>query len=156
MKPLGTITMYYPFVDKKISSEIEDIMDEAENYYDFVIRLTDRACLDDTPSHLAYLAAVHAWKLSATVAKTKLLEKFGDHNLIKSWTASQYQVGVDAILQCIEEAIEETKEDWLRIELLCLKVWYARYHIGGEDILYEPLERAESILENQSELNCLG
>ncbi|MHA2222972.1 MAG: hypothetical protein ACXAAO_13070, partial [Candidatus Thorarchaeota archaeon] len=156
MKPLGTITMYYPLIDEKTASQVQKIMEKAENYYDFVIRLSDRACLDDTPSHLAYLAAVHAWKLSATVAKTKLLKKFGDHPIIKSWTASQYQLGVDAILQCIEEAIEENSEDWLCVELLCLKVWYARYHLGAEEIVYEPMERAESIIENQSELDCLG
>ncbi|MFX1481835.1 MAG: tetratricopeptide repeat protein [Promethearchaeota archaeon] len=156
MKPFGTITMYYPFIDKDIVTQIDEIMKISDNYYDFVLKISERACKEENPTHLTYFAAIHAWKLSATVAKLWLLQNFGDHLIIKSFATPLYQMGVNTILDCIEEAIKETEETWLRIELLCLKEWYARYHIGGLELAIEPMERAESIIENHSEFECLG
>lgn len=157
MKPLGTITMYYQFIDKETISVIDDIMKHADNYYDFVIRLGKRACLDANPSTLTYITAVHAWRLSANDAKRELFQRFGEKDqIIRSWSAAQHELGIDDLFGSISKAIEVATEDWLRIELLCLKTWYARYHIRSDELWFEPLERAETILQEQPELDCFA
>lgn len=156
MRPLGTITMYYQFIGDEVVSIIEDIMKHAENYYDFVIKLSKKACLDANPSILAHIAAVHAWRLSATDAKKELYERFGNRNpIIRSWTAAQHELGIDELFGSISSAIEMATEDWLLIELLCLKTWYARYHIRSDELWYQPLERAEAMLQEKPEMECL-
>jgi tetratricopeptide (TPR) repeat protein len=156
MKPLGTITMYFQFLDERTNSLAKDLMSKASNYYDFVVKLSDLACLDDKPSHLTYLAAVHAWRLSASDAKKKLLQRFNDDPIIRSWTAPQHILGIDEMFEVIDEALKQAEETWLRIELLCLKPWYARYHIRGEKFLEEPLFTAEVELTKHSELDCFA
>jgi tetratricopeptide (TPR) repeat protein len=157
MRPLGTITMYYQFIDEETISVIDDIMEHAENYYDFVIRLGKRACLEVNPSTLAHIAAVHAWRLSANDTKRELFQRFGEKDpIIKSWSAAQHELGIDELFGSISKAIETAMEDWLRIELFCLKTWYARYHIKSDELWYLPLERAEAILQEQSEMECFA
>jgi tetratricopeptide (TPR) repeat protein len=156
LKPLGSITIYYQFLDAKTISQIEDLMSNASNYFDFVLKLSDLVCLDDTPSLLTYLAAVHAWRLSANDAKEKLLQRFEDDPIIKSWTSAQHILGSDKLFAIIDEAIEKANENWLRIELLCLKSWYARYYFIDERVLTEPVDRAEALLKKDSEMGCFA
>jgi hypothetical protein len=64
MNALGTITMYYPFLDPETHTIIEAIMDATQTYREFVLILGERACENDMPVNLAYMAALHAWHLS--------------------------------------------------------------------------------------------
>ncbi|MHA2265828.1 MAG: hypothetical protein ACXAEN_25840, partial [Candidatus Thorarchaeota archaeon] len=156
MKPLGTITMYYQFIDEETAAQVDDIMNQAKDYYDFVMKLSERAYQDEFPTLLAHLAAVHAWRLSATQAKNILLEKFSDDPLIKSWASPQHKIGLESIVGCIDEAIDATKEDWVVIELLCHKAWSTRYNIMDRTLWIESIERAEDILQRQSTLECFA
>ncbi|MHA2193272.1 MAG: hypothetical protein ACXAAR_07570, partial [Candidatus Thorarchaeota archaeon] len=145
MKPLGTITMYFQFLDQDTATEVETIMDLAENYYDFVLRLCERACQDETQTDLAYLAAVHAWRLSATGAKDKLLANFGHHARIRAWASPPHEVGFERMFG----------EDWVLIELLCLKAWASRYEMEADETYwFAPLDRAEEILRQHPDLAC--
>ncbi|MFW9976326.1 MAG: hypothetical protein ACFFDQ_13725 [Candidatus Thorarchaeota archaeon] len=131
-------------------------MSKASNYYDFVMKLCDMACLEDSPSDLTYLAAVHAWRLSANDAKTKLMQRFKDDSIVRSWTAPQHILGTEKLFDGIDEAINTAKDNWLRIELLCLKSWYARYHIADEKLWAEPIDIAEALMEEDSEMDCFA
>ncbi|MFX1367872.1 MAG: hypothetical protein ACFFAY_04665, partial [Promethearchaeota archaeon] len=156
MKPLGTITMYNRFVDKEIASVTERIMDHATNYYDFVLRLSEKACQNETPTELAYIAAANAWRLSATPAKNMLLQRFNDNPWIRSWTSPHHKIGFERSFADINQAISEAKENWIRIELLCLKAWWARYQMADETYWEEPIGQAESLLRSHSDLECFG
>jgi hypothetical protein len=41
MKPMGTITKYYPFIDEETKSILNSLMEESSSYFDFVQRLCD-------------------------------------------------------------------------------------------------------------------
>jgi hypothetical protein len=36
MKPLGTITKYYPFIDEDLKAILNSLMDVSRSYYDLV------------------------------------------------------------------------------------------------------------------------
>ena len=157
MRPLGTITMYYPFIDEETKDAIETSMQEASNYYDFVEILSDRVCESKTSDTLKYLAALHAWRLSATEVKRRLSERFGEDPIIKSWTAPHHTMEIDDLLGTLDDAIRAAKEDWLQIELLCLKIWCERYRVvTSEEFWIQPLQEAESILQSRQELECFA
>ena len=41
MKPIGTITKFYKFLEQKTIEIIEEVILVADNYRDFIIRLVD-------------------------------------------------------------------------------------------------------------------
>lgn len=47
MKPIGTITNYFPFLKEETISVLTSVMDAATNYYDFVLRLGNKICDED-------------------------------------------------------------------------------------------------------------
>jgi len=61
LRPMGTITKYYPFIDEETKSILNSLMDESSSYYDFVQRLCEVVLEKEVPVNLAYLAAVQAW-----------------------------------------------------------------------------------------------
>jgi len=61
MKPMGTITKYYPFIDEETKDILDALMDESSSYYDFVQRLCEFTLNNEVPVNLAYLATVQAW-----------------------------------------------------------------------------------------------
>ena len=63
MKPLGTITMCFPHVDNETRSIFQSVMDKAENYSDFVVRLCDIACSETSSSMVRYFAFFHAFHI---------------------------------------------------------------------------------------------
>ena len=53
LKPIGTVTKYYPFLDDEVKNILDSIMVRAENYYDFVNLLGNIVLEEDVPVHLA-------------------------------------------------------------------------------------------------------
>ena len=47
MKPMGTITKYYPFVDEETKSILGTLMDGSSSYYDFVQQLCEVVLEDE-------------------------------------------------------------------------------------------------------------
>ena len=150
MRHLGIITMYYPFIDEETKAFIETSMQKASNYNDFVEILSDRVFDSETSDTLKYLAALHAWRLSATEVKRRLFERFRKDPIIKSWTAPHHTMEIDDLLGTLEDAIRVTRKDWLRIELLCLKIWCEQYRVvTGESL---DTKRAMSLQEEAYKL----
>ncbi|MFX1368890.1 MAG: hypothetical protein ACFFAY_09855 [Promethearchaeota archaeon] len=56
MKPLGTITMCFPYVDEVTRHSLQLVMDDSENFGDFAERLCEKVCLEESPPLLEYLA----------------------------------------------------------------------------------------------------
>jgi len=53
MKPLGTITKYYPFIDEDLKAILNSLMDVSRSYYDLVQRLCTFVLASDVPDELA-------------------------------------------------------------------------------------------------------
>ena len=53
MKPLGTITKYYPFIGEDLKVILNSLMDVSRSYYDLVQRLGTFVLASDVPDELA-------------------------------------------------------------------------------------------------------
>lgn len=153
MKPLGTITMYYPFIDGETKEVIQAMMNEAKNYHDFVEKLSKKVCESDVPESLAYIAAVHAWRMSATGAIQRISKKFGSVPTINAWTAPLRKLPYEEMKSTIEEIISNVRIDWVLAELLFLKCWCGRYSAPFMD-MENNLDQAESFFESRPGLEC--
>lgn len=63
LKPLGTITVFFPYVDEKARNILELVMDEAENYADFTEKLCDRVISESSSPVMEYLAFLFAYRI---------------------------------------------------------------------------------------------
>lgn len=77
MKPIGTITNYFPFLEEETINVLRSVMEEASDYYDFVVRIGNKVCDEDVSLELAYIAALHVYLARARKLQEKLREKFG-------------------------------------------------------------------------------
>ncbi|PNX50459.1 MAG: hypothetical protein BV458_13190, partial [Thermoplasmata archaeon M9B2D] len=159
MKPMGTITKYYPFIDEESKSILDSLMNESSSYNDFVQQLCEVVLEDEVPVNLAYIAAVQAWWCRIEETMNSIHEKYNDIVWIKPWvyfhgTLERDQVlQHDAVVQSIETAIVSSPQDWIETELHLLHAFF--HHPFGEvPSLYEPLERAKKLIKANPLLTC--
>lgn len=122
MEPLGTITMYYPFVDSETRNTIKSIMNDSQTYREFTLTLGARACENDAPIHLAYLAAVHSWQLTEQAMMRHIAAEYPEHAIIRPWTICQRTPDnagamLSQIRESIQGAISAKPEDWILVQL---------------------------------------
>lgn len=126
MDPLGTITVYFPFIDEETKNVLEDIMKEASEYYDFVLRLC-RLVLDaDSPIMVVYFAIHHAFMAYEHKAIDKIREKYSHHQILGPllYYASMYQGTYEDVKKVHELAdiiLDSNPEDWVKLEMNILK-----------------------------------
>ena len=160
MKPMGTITKYYPFIDDDTKSILDTLMDEASNYYDFVGLLCKTVLENEVPINLGYLAAVNAWWCRTEKNMNLIREKYGEVPCIRPWThlhatASSDQAKYhDAVVQAIEEAMDTSLEDWMETEIHLLHAFYHWPSHGDMPNLLEPIEKAENLIRSNPRLTC--
>ena len=77
MDSIGTITTYFPFIDKETKNVLESIMIEASEYYDFVHRLGDLVLNNDSPIMVVYFAIHHSILALNYPLIDKIREKYG-------------------------------------------------------------------------------
>ena len=99
-KSLGTITKYYPFIDTKTREVLDSVMDEAENYRDFVVRLVEKVVSEESSALLVYFSAMHATRLLVPESIAKVAETYGDIDIARPWILwGQYKTGKNSFTQ---------------------------------------------------------
>ncbi|MFW9956248.1 MAG: tetratricopeptide repeat protein [Candidatus Thorarchaeota archaeon] len=148
MEPIGTITMYYPFLQHGIVHTLDTIMLEATDYHDFVVRLCQKVCTEDVPDTLTYLAAVHALNLASSEMKEKLVLRHGDNALVRALVTDDYRSRIAAI----EEAMSRDLDNWIELELYYLNMINPdfRDHLTS----LSSFDKARKLLEIDARLKC--
>lgn len=126
MKPLGTITSYLPFLDPDTAKAVHEEMDAAEDYSDFMRKLTDRVCREEPTEFALYLAVRHAFNLDAVDCLTKLSERYGNLPIARPFLfiESAQQGRKEDYAKAREAAdvvLARNPPDWLAIEMHILK-----------------------------------
>ncbi|MHA2152639.1 MAG: tetratricopeptide repeat protein [Candidatus Thorarchaeota archaeon] len=160
MKPMGSITKYYPFIDEESKSLLNSLMDESSSYYDFVQRLCDVVLEKEVPVNLVYLAAVHAWWARVKDTMSLIQEKYKDVACIRPWgyihatSLSDQERYHDAVVEAIERAKDSSLDDWMETDLHLLHTFFHWPAHGDIPSYLEPLEKAKRLIETNPVLNC--
>jgi tetratricopeptide (TPR) repeat protein len=159
LKPMGTITKYFPFIDEETKSILNSLMDESDNYYEFVQRLCETAIENEVPINLAYLAAVQAWWCRMSGTLQLIGERYNDIPWIKPWlhivdSGERDQVlAHDIVIKYIDSTLEHPVDDWIEIDLHILHAFF--HHPFGEVIsLLEPIEKVKGLINENQHLDC--
>ncbi|MFW9968086.1 MAG: tetratricopeptide repeat protein [Candidatus Thorarchaeota archaeon] len=155
MKPLGTITKYYPFLDSETRDALEALREESENFNDFLIRLGERVCSEDVPLHLAFMGAIWAWHGEGDGIKERIAEKYGDFPVIVPWTFSGLisaatKTGQESLTDALDKAIRSQPEDWILCLTLLRKIALFIAMPEGS----RALDAAKKLLEKGPKLEC--
>jgi len=160
LKPMGTITKYYPFIDEESKSTLNSLMKESKSYFDFVQSLCHVVLESDVPTNLAYIAAVQAWWCRLEDEMGLINQKFKDVPQIVPWghihaSLERDQIRYhDAIVRSIEQLVEESADDWILTELHLL---HAQFHwpISGDiPSQLEPVGKARELIDANPLLKC--
>ena len=159
MKPLGTITLYYQFLEKNTVDLLDRLIEKAKDYYNFLELLTDTVDSQDVTEELVQVAVVH---LTRAGQPTKLVEKiskkYGMLPLIKPWTFflrtfGERQVYQDNLQKAIDDAIELKPKYWFLFELHLLRVESYIDDVGQMDAA---MDIVSDFLENRLELHMFS
>ncbi|MHA2142607.1 MAG: hypothetical protein ACXADD_14040, partial [Candidatus Thorarchaeota archaeon] len=126
MEPLGTITMYFPFLDDESREIMQRIMDKAYNYYDFVQRLNHKVLDEDSPDLVVYFAVHH----SAMLLDMESIEAIGKKysklliihpNLFYARVHQGHAEDIEKVHEASDAIIASNPPEWLEAEARFLK-----------------------------------
>ncbi len=134
MKPIGTITVYYPFLDSNTKEMISNLVDNAYNFREFVTSLTDYVCLRGGSDYTIFLAVHFAALLFDFDCLDKIAKLHGKLDIIRPnlFYGSAYQgkhEDMQKVLESADDVISSNPPDWLLMEMYLVKLEaeYAQY-----------------------------
>ncbi|MGY5865121.1 MAG: hypothetical protein RTV41_11015 [Candidatus Thorarchaeota archaeon] len=126
MEPLGTITVYFEFIDEDTRKILESIMTETDNYFDFVNMLTQRVLNTDSSDLVVYFAIHHAAQLLDLKTIDLIGQKYSDIPILQPniCFARHFQGKTDDyqnIIKAADDVLSIHPDDWLALEMRFMK-----------------------------------
>jgi tetratricopeptide (TPR) repeat protein len=156
-QPIGTITQYFPFMDVETKKLIQNLIEEAYNYGNFVKLLSKKVCAEDSKDLVVFFATHHAAVLSDFNCLDDIAKKYGSLSIIRP------DLFFASYLQGTKEDLEKTRiaadnilsgdiQNWLKMEALLIKL--EAELISYPEFLYciSTSERIQESLELHPEL----
>ena len=157
MKPIGTITVYFPHIDEETRSTLHSVMDEAENYADFVEKLCDKVCNEESSPLVEYFAALHAYRLDNYVLFVKLqaagkISELATPLFLLTRARRGERVTWDEMRKAQMTALELAPNDWIAILLYLAWRGLAESLYPESDVNIRPIETISSCVYEDSDL----
>lgn len=160
MKPLGTITMYFDFLDEKTKDILESLMKRSYNYLDFSNLITERACIETTQPLLAFMAVLHSFKLWNMNNLYKLSAFHGINPSIRPYlldikSSTGEEVDWAGVSKATRAVLDSTSEKWiaLHMHLLDCSVAIGSHRVPSVDA---SITAIETLLKNNKALLCFS
>ncbi|MGY5876825.1 MAG: hypothetical protein RTU30_13835 [Candidatus Thorarchaeota archaeon] len=157
MEPIGTITMYFPFIDSETKEIMQTILEEAVNYHDFVQKLNQKVCDEETTELSIFFATHHAAVLFDFKCLDKIARKYGKLEIIRPnlFIASAFQGKKSDLVEAraaVDEILANNPPEWLALEMLVIK--FEAEMISYPVVLYDgtTFDTINTMMENNPEL----
>ena len=147
MKHIGTVTKYYPFVDSKIRDTLDALLDESQNFHDFIILLSHELSNTSSPEILAHIGAVLSNDVQNLEANNRIGDKYGSLLCVKPWIT---RLDSETKLNAINELIDSSPPDIILFQAYLGKT--AKLYLVPQ--AYDSLQAAKDILETNLEMDC--
>ncbi|MGY5852902.1 MAG: hypothetical protein RTU92_04985 [Candidatus Thorarchaeota archaeon] len=158
MKPIGTITMYFPFMDSKTREIILTLMNNASNYHDFVHDLNQMVCEVETTELCVFFATHHAAVLFNFNLLERIAKIFGNLLIIRPnlFIASALQgrkEDLNKAREAADEVISSNPPEWVQLEMNVTKL--EAEMLSHPDVLYDDstINTIYSILDRNPSLD---
>ncbi|MDH4213023.1 MAG: hypothetical protein OEV85_03800 [Candidatus Thorarchaeota archaeon] len=157
MKPFGTITMDFSFIETSTREVLEKVLQESHNYAEFTKALGRIAISEDASDEIVLLAIRHANNLNLGEFELNILNSNAERRVVLPFLLSRQasnDTGWDLAIKATEEAIEQVEEDWLTFLYLLQLYWIAIMTGFGNPLEETTQIRIKEMLEKNPSLNC--
>ncbi|MHA2043934.1 MAG: hypothetical protein ACW99G_04030 [Candidatus Thorarchaeota archaeon] len=139
MKPIGTITMCFPYVDEDTKSILKQVLNEAENYADFTERLCKRVCSESSSQLLEYLAVFFPFHISDYNLVDKLVNAGKVPDLAEPLIQivkyrREKSIEWDEMTLSLTKAFRAAPNDWIAAHLYLKWRYYAEHNFPECDV----------------------
>ncbi len=158
MKSLGSITKYYKFVDPGTRIMLEDEMDTATNYKDFVRRFCNIAVAEDSHDERVYLAARLALHYGGINTIPRLVKKYPSSVLARPYyllyLRNNYgDMPMAKVAESIKEALDSKPEIWIQLDQL-LRLWQCYKTFRDMSEMKTTKSGMRELIESEADLEC--
>ncbi|TFG28845.1 hypothetical protein EU528_10660 [Candidatus Thorarchaeota archaeon] len=157
MKPIGTITACYPYVDEATRDILQSVMDKAKDYNDFAERLCEKALNESLPELAIYFAYYHCYNQG----KYDFLKRLIDANISTELTplfglvAAQRRgevVDWSTYQKAMFSALKHVENDWMACHIyIAWRVMIEIFQMPEAAIDNESLSILTSKIQNDEE-----
>jgi len=153
MEPLGTITVYFPFIDETTRTTLENTMKKSYNYFDFVNTLTKMVLETECSDLVVYFAVHHAIQLLDVKSINAIGRKYSDRlnimpNMFFTTAFQGYSEDLDNVRKAADAVLATNPDDWLALEMRFMKfeseTWQypkVQHNSSNLDIILEMIKK---------------
>jgi tetratricopeptide (TPR) repeat protein len=158
MKPLGTITKCFPFLDEEITKNLTSLMQDSLHYSDFLDRVVEQLMNSESSPMMVFFAVVHLYNTSRLRELESILIKYHDLTLIQPYIKflglATQETTIDDVLQSAEEIVLTAKNHWVVFEMHCLRFLCAATNSLGSSIEQNALTQLQNLIDSTSGIDC--
>lgn len=159
MKPFGTITRDFQFVESSTRKLLKEIVEISPTYSEFTKILCRKAMSDYATDELVLLAIQHTSNLSFDELKWKVLKVHGDRIVTLPYILEMEAISDndwDTVIEATEAAIEQSKSEWESYLHLLHLYSITSWNRLGSALEEKTLTRIKIAQENNPELEALS
>jgi tetratricopeptide (TPR) repeat protein len=157
MKPIGSITNIYPFIEPDEILLIQSITADARDYADFADRLRSWVISYDASDVLLYVAWYHTYSSFNARQFRSILEKYSEQPLLRPWfiwweMTVQESWEWNILQNAVKNAISATSNPWILYDLYSLQL--SCTHSEGAGIIAEDkvIKKMEDLIDDNESL----
>ena len=157
MEPLGTIKMHFPHVDEETRSILVAIMEEADNFADFLERSYQRVMSESTSILLEYLTVffllrTEKWNLIDRLVQAGKVPSLAEPFVLCINSQRGSDVTWKNMSDSLQKAINEVPNDWFATHLYLNWRRLVEFIYTETDVDVKPIEIITSNVNNNKDL----
>ncbi|MFW9954573.1 MAG: hypothetical protein ACFFD3_08465, partial [Candidatus Thorarchaeota archaeon] len=160
MEPIGTITVYLPFMDSQTKNVITSLMRDAYNFHDFVKSLCQKVSTTDSPGSLVFFAVHFAALLFDFESLDKIAKSYGKLDLIRPnlFYGSAMQgrsEDMKKVRDAADQVLSSNPPDWLVLEMHMVKLEAENEEYPANIYDHSTGDKIEQLIEDKPEFEFL-
>jgi tetratricopeptide (TPR) repeat protein len=161
VKPIGTITKYYPFINSAARTKIEQVMNLSFDFSDFVSRLYDTIKNQKENPHLKFLVVLWCYELRKHKELRQLHHLCFDNPYCHPFLVSELvnvddSVGHDYVIDSIKDALNLNLENWITVILNIFLFSIVVNHYYETPLIEQVLNEIKILLHKNAKLDCFS
>ena len=161
MKPIGTITKYYPFINADARAKIEEVLELSNNFSDFFCRLYQSIDSKAENPHFRFLVVFWCDLLGKHKALRQLSSFLWDDPYCRPYLALELvrdgtSITHNDVVDSIKHALSLNPEDWIAIILNLFLLTIAVEHYYETSLIEKTVSTIKELLKHHNELDCFS
>ena len=157
VKPLGSVTMYFPFLDETSCEELNSMMEQTQNFWDFTTLLSEKVTTTTVSEEFVFLASILLIENGRHEFLEKISRRYSGMSSILSLILLSIayldeSVDYDLAIEGVDRALTQDPPSWIVIHLLEVKVFVGFLKQGWSSEEDKILAQMKEIIESDEQI----